>query len=183
LHHFANSWASGLPDAPPVVDLKAGLWFAVHTRSRLEKVVVQQLEKRNIGYLFPAYQSIRRWKDRNKRLSLPLFPGYLFARVLPSQVVRVLELPGVVRLVGSPRPQPLELQEIDRIQQWCLFPQLLEPHPYLQIGERVRVCRGPFAEVEGILLRKKNSLRLILSVDFIQRSVAVEIDAADLAPN
>lgn len=116
-------------------------------------------------------------------LRLPLFPGYLFVQIPPAQSLRVLELPGVVKLVGSPRPQPLEQEEIDRIHQWCSFPHLLQPHPYLQIGERVRVCRGPLADIEGILLRKKNSLRLVLSVDFIQRSVAVEVDAADLAPN
>jgi len=165
-----------------MVDLKLSRWFAVHTRCHHEKTVAQHLKLRGIEHLLPVYESARRWKDRTKILSLPLFAGYVFVQIAPLSMVRVLELPGVVKLVGYPKPQALDQEEIDRIQQWCAFPHLLEPHPYLQIGERVRVRRGPLADVEGILLRKKNSLRLVLSVDFIQRSVAVEVDAADLAP-
>jgi len=167
----------------PATDLGSHQWFAVHTRSRHENVVAHHLRGRSIEHLLPVYQSMRRWKDRTKKLNLPLFPGYLFVHIPRSESRRVLELPGVARLVGSPRPQALAEQEIDQIQQWSLFPHLLEPHPYLQIGRRVRICSGPMAELEGILIRKKNDLRLVVSIELIQRSVAVEVDAVDVVPN
>lgn len=157
-------------------------WFAVHTRSRHENVVAQQLRGQEIEHLLPVYSSVRRWKDRTKQLTLPLFPGYLFVRIHKSQSLRVLELPGVARLVGSPKPHPLADREVDQIQQWSLFPHLVEPHPYLRVGQRVRVCRGPMADLDGVLLRKKSTLRLVVSIELIQRAVAVEIDAADIAP-
>lgn len=166
----------------PAVDLNADRWFAVYTRSHHEKSVAEQLRGRGIEHFLPLFTSARRWKDRVKILQMPLFTGYLFVKVFPSQFLDVLQAHGVSRLVGSPRPEPLKDHEIQQLQAWLSLPVGVEPHPYLRIGQWVRVCRGPLADVEGILIRKKNVFRLVVAVDLIQRSVALEIDAADVIP-
>jgi transcription antitermination factor NusG len=167
----------------PVVDpLNADQWFAVYTRSHHEKNVAEQLRGRGIEHFLPLYNSPRRWKDRVKILQMPLFAGYLFVRVFPSQVLHVLQTHGVSKLVGSPRPLPLEEKEIQQLRTWLSLPLAIEPNPYLKIGQPVRVRRGPLTDVEGILVRKKNVFRLVVSIDLIQRSVALEIDAADIVP-
>jgi len=155
-------------------------WFAVYTRSHHEKSVAQQLQGRGIEHFLPLYTSARRWKDRVKMLQMPLFAGYLFVRVFPSQFLCVLQTHGVSRLVGSPLPLPLEEKEIEQLRTWLSLSLAVEPNPYLRIGQLVRVRRGPLTDVEGILVRKKNGLRLVVSVDLIQRSVALEIDASDI---
>ncbi len=155
-------------------------YFAVYTRPNQEKIVAEQLRCKGIDYFLPLYTSVRRWQDRLKTLSLPLFPGYLFARVAPSGMLQVLKTHGVVKLVGSPRPIPLQASEIEQLQRFLSSAGFIEPHPYLQIGQRVRVRRGPLNDVEGILIRKRNQLRLVISVELIQRSVAIEVDAADV---
>jgi len=166
----------------PAVDLNAGQWFAVYTRSHHEKSVAEQLRGKSIEHFLPTYTSVRRWKDRVKTLQMPLFAGYLFVKVFPSQFLDVLQAHGVSRLVGSPKPKPLEDIEIRQLRAWLSLPIGIEPHPYLRIGQRVRVSRGPLADVEGILIRKKSVFRLVVAVDLIQRSVALEIDAADIVP-
>jgi transcription antitermination factor NusG len=166
----------------PVVDLNADRWFAVYTRSHHEKSVAEQLRGRGIEHFLPLFTSVRRWKDRVKTLQMPLFAGYLFVKIFPSQFLAVLQAHGVSRLVGSPKPEPLEDLEVQQLQTWLSLPIGVEPHPYLKIGQWVRVCHGPLTDVEGILIRKKNVFRLVVAVDLIQRSVALEVDAADVVP-
>jgi transcription antitermination factor NusG len=171
------------PYRSPVVDhFSADQWFAVYTRSHHEKSVAVQLLGRGVVHFLPLYTSARRWKDRVKMVQMPLFAGYLFVKVVPSQFLNVLQTHGVSRLVGSPKPLPLEEREIQQLQAWLSLPLNIEPNPYLRIGQLVRVCRGPLTDVEGILIRKKNGFRLVVSIDLIQRSVALEIDAADIVP-
>lgn len=166
----------------PGADVDGDRWFAVYTRAHHEKSVAEQFGGRDIPHFLPTYTSVRRWKDRVKTLQLPLFAGYLFVKVLPSQFLDVLQAHGVARLVGFPKPEPLEDIEIQQLQAWSSLPLGVEPHPYLRIGQRVRVCRGPLTDVEGILIRKKNLFRLVVAIDLIQRAVALEIDAADILP-
>lgn len=165
-----------------VADVNGDRWFAVYTRAHHEKSVAEQFGGRDIPHFLPMYTSVRRWKDRVKTLQLPLFAGYLFVKVLPSQFLAVLQAHGVSRLVGFPKPEPLEDCEIQQLRAWLSLPIGVEPHPYLRIGQRVRVCRGPLTDVEGILIRKKNLFRLVVAIDLIQRAVALEIDAADVMP-
>jgi transcription antitermination factor NusG len=160
----------------------ADQWFAVYTRAHHEKNVAEQLRCRGIEHFLPLYTSARRWKDRVKVLQLPLFAGYLFVRVFPSQFLDVLRAHGVSRLVGSPKPLPLAEKEIVQLRTWLSLSLAVEPNPYLRVGQLVRVRRGPLTDVEGILVRKKNAIRLVVSIDLIQRSVALEIDAADIVP-
>ncbi len=156
-------------------------WYAVYTRSRHEKQVQQQLVGEALDSFLPVRQSIHRWNDRSALVSLPLFPGYLFVRILMQDRLRVLKKPGVVTLVGTHgRPTPVPDYEIEALRACLARRARMEPHAYLTVGERVRVWSGPFAEIEGILLRKKNRRRLVLSVNLIGRSVAVELDSNDV---
>jgi transcription antitermination factor NusG len=126
---------------------------------------------------------VRRWKDRRVRLDLPLFPGYVFVRLALRDRLRTLQTPGVVRLVGfGGQPTALPDQEIDALRQGLARAIRIEPHPYLKVGRRVRVTTGPLQGLEGILARKKNSSRFVISLDLIMRSVAAEIDVAELEP-
>ena len=137
---------------------------------------------RSLECLLPLYRSVRRWQDRRKEIDLPLFPGYVFVRMLPSERLKVLTVPGAVHIVGfGGQPAPLADAEIEMLR-GRLSRARLEPHPYLCVGRRVRVRSGPVAGLEGILVRRKDKFRVVLSMDLIMRSVAVEVDEADIEP-
>jgi transcription antitermination factor NusG len=147
-----------------------------------EKKIAMQMERRSIEHFLPTYESLRRWKDRRVRLAMPLFPGYVFVFVALRYRLSVLQIPGVVRFVGfNGYPAPLDGLQIERLRTG-LSQLHAEPHPFLIIGRRVRVLSGPLAGAEGILRRRKNFCRVVLSLEIIQRSVAVEVDVADLEP-
>ena|ERR1700687_2646788 len=156
-------------------------WYAAQTCANHEKHVLEQLSQRTVEAYLPLYASVRRWKDRRVRLELPLFPGYVFVRLALRDRLRTLQTPGVVRLVGfGGQPTALPDQEIDALRQGLARAIRIEPHPYLKVGRRVRVTTGPLQGLEGILARKKNSSRFVISLDLIMRSVAAEIDVAEL---
>jgi len=157
-------------------------WYAIYTRSRHEKRIKDRLEHQSLESFLPLYQAVHRWKDRRMLVSLPLFPGYLFVRMVLREHRRpVITVPGVVSLVGRPGcPAPIEDDEIDSLRRCSLRGQSMMPHPFLTVGRRVRVLRGPLADLEGILIRRKGKSRLILSVQLIARSVAVEVDGSDV---
>lgn len=173
-----------LPDAPPLSDAAAQpRWFALYTCANQERSVAAQLEARWIEHFLPLYRSRRQWKDRRVFLDLPLFPGYLFARFAFTSRVLILQARGVVRVVGgNGQPCPLPERDIEALRAGLGGGLRLEPHPYLTAGARVRILRGPLAGISGILVRAKNLCRVVLSLDLIARSAAVEIDAADLEP-
>jgi transcription antitermination factor NusG len=156
-------------------------WFAAYTCAKHEVRVTQELGRRSVEHFLPQYESVRRWKDRKVKLQLPLFPGYVFVRIALQDRLRVLQIPSVVRLVGfNGRPAVLPDKEIDALRNSVAAQLRAEPHPYLTVGRRVRVARGPLAGVEGILVRRKNSVRVVLTLDLIARSAAVEVDSTDL---
>lgn len=158
-------------------------WYAVYTSANHEKRVAEQLAARTIDHFLPSYASVRRWKDRRVTLQLPLFPGYVFVRVELRNRLQVLQIPGVARLVGfGGMPVPLPEDEIDALRTGLASGVRVEPHPYLNVGRRARIKQGPLAGLEGILLRWKGNWRVVLSLDLIQRSVAVDVDAALLEP-
>ena len=174
----------GLFPAPQTVDSNyEPRWYAVYTRSRHEKQIRRQLEGNVPECFLPLYEVARRWKNGNALVAYPLFPGYLFVRISFADRMRVVTTPGVVCIVGTRRgPTAIPDQEMDAFRS-CFERQIrMEPHPYLRLGRRVRVKAGPFAGMEGVLVRKKGKLRLIVSIDLIARSVAVDIDANDVAP-
>ncbi|HEY6766474.1 MAG TPA: UpxY family transcription antiterminator [Candidatus Sulfotelmatobacter sp.] len=165
------------------LDQRVCRWYALYTFPRHEKRVAEQIEKREISCFLPLYRSVRRWKDRRKELELALFPGYVFVRVAIQDKLEVLKLPGVVRLVTfNGQPAALPDNELESLRRGLAGQVRMMPHPYLHVGRRVRLKSGPMAGLEGILRRRKDGLRLIVSVEILMRAVAVEVDEADVAP-
>jgi transcription antitermination factor NusG len=158
-------------------------WFAAYTNSHHEKSVASCFAERRIESFLPLYAATRRWKNRcEMSLELPLFPNYVFVRIDPRERVRILEVPGVLSLVGFGRTlAALPDFEIESLRSG-LARRKIEPYPYLVIGERVRIKAGPMTGMEGVLIRKKNNFRVVLALDVIMQCVAVEVDAADLEP-
>jgi transcription antitermination factor NusG len=164
-------------------DREAGNWYALYTCPRHEKRVVQQIEQNRISCFLPLYRSVRRWKDRRKELELALFPGYVFVRIDLQDRLRVLQLASVVRFVSfNGRPVPLPRVEMEALMSGLASGVRAEPHPYMTVGRRVNVKHGPLAGSQGILVRRKDKFRLVLSLDLIMRSVVVEVDEADVEP-
>jgi transcription antitermination factor NusG len=158
-------------------------WYAAYTRANHEKSVAEQLRQRSVEYFLPCYDSIRRWKDRKVCLQMPLFPGYIFVRIALRDQMRVREIPSVANLVGiNGMPSALPDEEIFAMRTGFAQGISAQPHPYLTIGRRVRVLSGPLAGFQGILLKRKNRTRFVISMELIMRSVAVEIDLAELQP-
>jgi transcription antitermination factor NusG len=156
-------------------------WYAAYTITNHEKRVSERLRLRSVEEFLPVYESVHRWKDRNVRLQEPLFPSYVFVRIPLEGRFEVLRIPGVVRLVGfNGHPAALPDEEIDALRLGLAHRLRLEPHPYLKIGRRARICRGPLQGREGLLVNTKANFRVVLSVELIMRSVAVEVDVADL---
>jgi transcription antitermination factor NusG len=181
--------ASGIPAREPcpaqaVPHLESQeRWYAAYTEARHEKKIAHQLEAREISCFLPCYRSLRRWKDRKKLVELPLFPSYVFVHLALKDRLRVLQLPGVVQLVGARGlPEAIPDCELNSLRQGLAGKLPMEPHPYLTAGRRVRVIRGAVAGLEGILLRRKQQFRFVLSIELLQRSVALEVDEADLEP-
>jgi transcription antitermination factor NusG len=159
-------------------------WFAVYTISRHEKRVAQHLTQRDIEYYLPLYRSQRKWSDGSRvTLDLPLFPGYLFVHIKRTERVRVLDVPGALAVVGGTGREPVALPDeaIDALR-IGLHLRRAEPHPLLTVGQRARIRSGALAGMEGVVVRMKNSIRVVLTVEHIQRSIAVEVDGDDLEP-
>jgi len=158
-------------------------WYAIKTRSRHEKRVRDQLVQRDVDTFLPLCESWRQWKDRKKKVELPLFPGYCFARFPLVEKLRVLNVLGVADLVGiNGRPEPIHEDELAAIQQLVSTKLLYDPHPFLQEGMDVEVVRGPLAGVRGKLLRKDRVTRLVLAVTLVRQAAVVEIHPADVIP-
>ncbi len=169
---------SALPSLP--LEYAEPRWYAAHTCSRHEKSVARQLELNRIEYFLPLYQAVHDWKDRRMRVQMPLFPGYVFVHLALRDRLAVLCLPGVVRLVGfggTPTSLPDRDIEYLRVAAATLC---AEPHPYLKLGQRVRVKAGPFEGLEGILKSKNGDTRIVITIDLIMRSIVLDIDGAEV---
>ena len=172
---FSKSFAGTQGSAPQ--------WFAAYTTPRHEKHVSEMLAERQIEIFLPLYRTARQWKKSAPVvLELPLFPTYVFVRIDRQARGAVLGVPGVLSIVGSSKePWPLPDFEIEALRRG-MQTRKAEPHPYLKIGEKVRIKSGVMAGLKGILVRKKNEFRVVLTLDAIMRSVAVEVDACDIEP-
>ncbi len=158
-------------------------WYAAYTKPCHEKRVAEHLEIRKIESFLPLYRGSRRWNNGcNITLERPLFPGYVFVHIPPNERVRVLKLSGVVSIVGTTRePTPLPDEDIERLRSGLPLVNA-EPHPVLTVGERVRIRRGPLEGWSGIVSRIQNRFRVVLTLDLIMKSVAVEVCADDVEP-
>ena len=175
------SLSSGFVWSVPAVRGHAGHhpWYALQVRSRYEIGVARHL--RGMGYeeFLPLYECRKRWSDRIKQVQAPLFPGYLFCRFDLQDRLPILKTPGVIQVVGYNRqPIPVDEDEIKSIQTVVSSGIPNQPWPFLKVGEKVRIESGPLRSLEGVLVEFKGNRRLILSVSLLQRSVAVEMDAA-----
>jgi transcription antitermination factor NusG len=142
--------------------------------------VAQHFALRDIENFLPLYSEVHHWTNRRKTsVELPLFPNYLFVRISRSERTPVLRVPGVLSLVGGAQPAELAEFEIESLRSGLRHCKV-EPHAYLVVGDRVRIKAGPLCGMQGILVRKKTSLRVVLSVAEIGRSLAVEVDVADI---
>ncbi len=158
-------------------------WNAVYTRHQHEKSVADSLAGNGFETFLPTYNTIRQWSDRKKQLSLPLFPCYVFVRANFERRFRIIMTPGVHSMVMfGARPAVISEAEVDAIRRAVDSKLSVEPHPFLQCGDWVRVTSGPLTDVEGILVRKKTSYRLVLSAQLLGKSIAVEIDAFSVKP-
>jgi transcription antitermination factor NusG len=158
-------------------------WYAVYTRHQHEKTVAENLSNNGIEVFLPTYSAVRQWKDRTKLLLLPLFPSYVFLHGGLHRRVKVLSTPGVYSIVSiGSQPAAIQETEIEAIRKAVTSNLRVEPHPFLRCGDRVRVKAGPLFGIEGILIRKKSSFRLILSAELLQKSIAVEVDAFSVEP-
>jgi transcription antitermination factor NusG len=158
-------------------------WFAVRVRTRAECTVSEFLKARGIETLCPTYPDRRRYSDRIKTVEAALFPGYLFCNIDRFDRLPVLSAPGVDYIVGFGRePYPVDLSEIQAVKAVIRSGLLAKPHPFLKVGQRVRVDSGPLVNLEGIFLATKSENRLVLSISMLQRSISAELDSALVRP-
>jgi transcription antitermination factor NusG len=158
-------------------------WYAIYTQHQHEKVVATLLSNKNFEVFLPLYTARHLWTDRTKHLSLPLFPSYVFVRTCLRERVEVLRTPGVYQFVGfGGVPHAIPDDEIQAVQRAIEHSPSIQPHPYLHCGDRVRVKSGPLMGSQGILVRIKNQCRLVLSIELLNRSVAVEVEQSEVDP-
>ena len=158
-------------------------WYALRTRARHEKQVRDRLESQGIEQLLPTVIKLSQWKDRKKKIEVPLFSCYCFAQFAWPDRLAVQQTAGVVQIVGNGNgPEPVSEAEIAAIQALMTSRLPYDIHPYLHEGMPVQVIRGPLEGVHGILLRKNKPFRLVISVHLIRQAASVEIDASDVAP-
>jgi transcription antitermination factor NusG len=168
-----SSWPNNLP------------WYAIQIQARLGSIASATLRGKGYEEFLPLYRSRRRWSDRIKQLDLPLFPGYLFCRLDPSdRLMPILTAPGVIGIVGAGKtPIPVDDEEIEAIRAVLRSGLVVQPWPFLRVGSKVYIGGGPLAGVEGIITNTDKVYRLIVSVNLLQRSVAVEIDREWACPS
>jgi transcription antitermination factor NusG len=160
--------------------LQTECWYAVYTRTRHEKSVAEQCKQRGVVAFLPLYSVQHRWKQRRAEVLLPLFPSYLFVRIAFRDRMRILSLPGTVSIVSfNGIPAVVPDSQIDCLSRATNLGRA-EPHVYLRSGKRVRVTAGPLIGLEGIVVEIRNKVHVIVSFEWMCRSVAISLDAADI---
>ena len=163
---------------------QASEWFALYTTARHEKRVAEHLGQRQIECYLPLYKSERKWSDGSRvTLELPLFPGYIFVHIQKSERVQVLSVPGALTVVGGTGggPAPLPDGTVESLRTGLMV-RPAQPHPLVTAGQRVRIRSGALAGLEGVVVRTKNGIRVVMTLESIMQSYAVEVDLEDLEP-
>ena len=158
-------------------------WYALYTRSRFEKKLLFELTSRQVEVFLPMREVFSRWKDRKKKIWVPLFPGYIFVNHVdtPENRHRILNIPGAVNFVGfCGRSDPVPEEQIVAIRRFLETSLSIDPYPYAEVGSYVEVINGPLTGIRGILIEKRNKFRFVLQMDLIRQAVSVEIDALDI---
>jgi transcription antitermination factor NusG len=175
------SWELAQP--VPAVETEAEAWYGLHTQSRHEKVVAQRLQEKGVTTFLPLVTEVRRWSDRKKAVELPLFSCYVFAKFVPNRAerLRVLRVDGVFGLVGARgEGAPIPDEQIDAVRHLVEAEIPWSSHPFLKIGQRVRIRSGALNGVEGVLVQRNGDRTLVISVDAIQRSLAVRVEGYEV---
>jgi transcription antitermination factor NusG len=158
-------------------------WYALTVKHQHERTTEMALGERGFEAFSPMYRSRRQWSDRTKEIELPLFAGYVFCRVPGAARTRVLNTPAIWRIVEfGGRPAAIADTEIEALRAVVASRLRMRPWPHLKAGDRVRIERGPLRGIEGVLIREKDALELVVGVELLRRSVAVQIDAAAVVP-
>lgn len=154
-------------------------WYAVHTRSRHEKAVAEQLCLRQLECFVPLREVLSQWKDRRKLVQFPVFPGYVFVRTrIEDSRLEIVKVKSVVRVLGfNGKPAPIPEEQIEAVRELVYSRLPFDPHPEILAGDRVRITRGPLRGMVGILVEKKNRYRFVLNIDLIQQAISCEVDA------
>lgn len=178
-----------IPESPVVLGAEVStdveMWFAVQTRARHEKAVAQRLREKGVTTFLPLFKTVHRWSDRQKTVELPLFSCYVFVRLVSGneERQRVLREDGVLMFVGScGHGSPIPDRQIDAVRRLMQEQLPYLQHPFLKIGQRVRIRSGALSGVEGILVSRIGERALVISLDTIQRSLAVRIEGYDVEP-
>lgn len=158
-------------------------WFAVFTKSHHEKKAAEYFQQQQVDHFLPLYSEVHQWTNRRRvAVQLPLFPNYIFVRIGWPERGRVLRVPGVLSIVGTGSgATSLSDFEIESLRSGLPY-RAFRPHPLLTVGSRVRIKVGALEGMEGIMVREKNNLRVVMTVALINQSVAVEVDACDIEP-
>jgi transcription antitermination factor NusG len=160
-------------------------WYAVRTRSRQEKSAAAMLEVLGVSHFLPLISQERQWSDRKKMVAMPIFPGYLFVRIMATSglELRVRQVPGIVNFVGNQNgPSAVPEEEIQNVRDLLSREAKCFPCPFMKAGDRVRIVRGALAGIEGSFIRCGARSRVVVSVEIIQRSIAVDVSAHDVEP-
>ena len=172
------SAAEGLDEGAAHAINRTENWFALVTRPRHEKVVAEALNSKGLETFLPLVQRRHQYGRRSREFDLPLFPGYLFCRFNVLHRLPVIMTPGIVRIVGAGSdPIPVSDVELTSLQIATRQRIPVRPHPFLRGGARVAITEGPLAGLEGIVVKEKDPLRIVVSVGLLQRSVLLEIAA------
>jgi transcription antitermination factor NusG len=158
-----------------------GRWCVLYARHQHEKKIAALLSRKGFEVFLPTYDAVHRWGDRKKRIASPLFPGYVFFVDEINRRLDILATPGVhAILTAGNSPAFISSEEMIALRRAIHSPFRVEPHPFLNAGDIVRIKRGPLEGLTGIVSRQKDIYRLVLSVEMLGRSAAVEIDASDI---
>jgi len=158
-------------------------WYAVQTRARHERVVVQRFREKGLTTFLPLVTEVRRWSDRKKSVEVPLFGCYVFVKIMPTNEDRqkVLRTDSVFDLVGvSRRGTPIPDDQIDEVRIILEGRINWESYPFLKVGQRIRIRSGALAGVEGILVSKDGKRSVVVSVEAIQRSLSVRVEGYEI---
>jgi transcription antitermination factor NusG len=167
----------------PLAPAAVAEWYAVHTYPRHEKVVADRIQQQGLTTFLPMLTEVHRWSDRKKVVQLPMFSCYVFVQLVPSneQRIRVLQTNGVISFVGSQRiGTPIPAEQIEAVQMLLERNVACSSHPFLKAGQRVRIRGGALEGLEGVFVSQNGDHSLIVSLDAIQRSLAVRIDGYDI---
>ena len=180
-----QAWQMPVAVSVPVPSTETVSWYAVHTRARHEKMVADRLQEQGLSVFLPLVKETHSWSDRKKQVELPLFSCYVFARFVPSSRdrLRICRTNGVLQIVGI-RGEGIAIpdEQIDSVRTLLTEQLPWSSHPFLKIGQRVRIRSGALDGVEGILVARNGDRTLVVSVDAIQRSLAVRIEGYNVEP-